>query len=160
MNSSTFTWQDAFYQLVDMMNSGTASNIKSPLSLIQLIEIAEILEQNVSVEVHQFLLTYNLNSKFSEQMCQQIVKYFPVWWLHSSNDDILLNVHELFLMDGCLESLLSVHDEAQVNYTKSQRATKQDKGGGSKRDHSKSGRPALVEMFPDIVASEFIESHG
>ena len=117
VNSSLFTWQDAFDRLVKMVNSGHGPNKQAPLSLLQLIEVGEILEENVSIAIDHILLPYGIRPKFTKEVCQQVMYYFPVWWLHSANDVIILNVHELMMSSGCLEALLNVKDEAEIRHT-------------------------------------------
>lgn len=77
---------------------------------------------------------------------------------------MIVNIHELLLLPGMLESLLDIHCPPQVCDTSHTRQRQMQKPPQKtqKSGSSKPGRPSIVEMFPVVVeiASEFIKSHG
>lgn len=60
------------------------------------------------------MLSYNIDPKCMKDVLDQVMFAFPVWWLHFSDNDVVVNLHEL-LLPGTLESLLSVQSEAVVS---------------------------------------------
>lgn len=163
MNSSKFAWQDAFHNLCDIENSGHVASVHAPLSLLQLIEVGKVLEESISLFTKEILPKYSISSDLVKDVCTQLIKYFPVWWLHSSSEDAVINVHEFLLLPGSLESLLCINMEPPVCTTTRQRRRKSipsDRSPVSKTHHLKPGRPSLISKFPQIVelASEFMDT--
>lgn len=116
VNSSSCTWQEEFLKLDSDQNSGSTSQ-RAPLSSVQLVEIGKDLEQNVSFSAEQIRLSYNIDPKLMKEVLHQLIFTFPVRWLHSPDNDVIVNLHELLLLAGVLDSLLSIHTEPVVSST-------------------------------------------
>ena len=81
----------------------------------------------------------------------------------SSTVDVIVNIHELLLLPGTLESLLSIHCLPKVcSASHTRQHPKKPPQETQKSGSSKPGRPSIVDKFPAIVevASEFVKSHG
>ena len=108
---------------------------------------------------------FNIPLGFKNAVCQQLITCFPVWCIHFSDVDVLVNVCEVLLSPGLLENLLSLHSnkEPPTNTTHKRNRKKRNTSSETANvQSSKPGRPSIVEKFPTVVeiASEFIKTHG
>ena len=160
-NSCTFTWEAAHCNLVNMENP--TIKMRSHLSISQLLETGSLLEENVSYSVLDVLRMFNIPLGFRNAVCQQLITCFPVWCIHFSEVDILVNVCEVLLTPGLLEDLLRLHNPEQPPTCKRSRKKRTTtKNTSAVTKSSRPGRPSIAEKFPTIVetASEFIKAHG
>jgi len=115
----------------------------------------------VSYSVFDIIRMFNIPFGFKNVVYQQLIGSFPVWCIHFSEVDALVNVCEVLLSPGLLEDLSSLHNpEEPPTNSSCKRSCKKRTTTNNTLAISKSpklGQPSIVEKFPTIVetASEF-----
>ncbi len=101
---ASFTWESAYARLCEMQNSDSRYYKNHPLSTLQLQAIGKMIEDSLALPLTEILSLYDIHIAQSREVCLQVTERLPLWRLHSSQNDVIVNCYELVMTPGTLES--------------------------------------------------------
>ena len=130
--------------------------LHKPLDTRQLIDIATILSENISVSINELPIT-------SDAAKQQVLQKMPVMLVTQNGSRHYINIHEFVFTPGLFEAFLNSDKEAEetghVSSADLQNSEEHENTVNPCNNKSK-GQPSLVKKFPSIVdtTAEFVNN--
>ena len=155
-NNCNLSWEIAIDNILEMQNSGEKAG---SMDFDKLINVASFLKNEVALYAEELLVT-------KETECDTILKFLPVMVVCRGERIVFINLHELVMTPGCLETFL-VSSDADLNKDVVEEMQKENEGNISEGQESvkkrrMGGQPSIVSKFPEIVniAADFVKING